>query len=182
MKGGKIASAPAINEEVGGINTEEFIRSKPSLLKKWAGWEERAVEEMNAIRKADPANHFGNPRFKKLSAFVEELRELGAGEIGGKRPDLVEVFPDQQRIEVTDVTLKFGDKFHKFKTELYAEYLRDTFPGFSVSGNEYKGPKLQDPFDLPVVMPTQNGDEACHLDVRIWRQPVRVRFSRAERT
>jgi hypothetical protein len=146
VKGGNLAERPAINEKVGSINTEEFIRSKPSLRQRWQGWEQDYVKKMNAIRDADPAGHFDNPRFKKLSGFVEELRELGAGEIGEKRPDLVEVYPDQQRIEVTDLTLKFGDEFHRFKTELYVEYLRDMFPDFTVSGNEYKGPRLQDPF------------------------------------
>ncbi|MFC8681523.1 DUF4157 domain-containing protein [Microbacterium ureisolvens] len=139
---GEIAAPPAVNRGVLDLNTEAFIASKPSLRAQWDGWGRRIAQRMDAIRRSNP-DYLNDPRYKELLNFNDELARFGSGKVGNKRPDLVEVFPRQNRIEVTDITQKFGDEFHAFKTKFYRELLQDMFPAFKVAGVEFKGPLAQ---------------------------------------
>jgi hypothetical protein len=55
----------------------------------------------------------------------EERDAFERGPIGIKRPDLVEVFFGEDRAVVTDITQKVGDPFHRFKSSLYIEIVRE---------------------------------------------------------
>jgi hypothetical protein len=44
---------------------------------------------------------------------------------------------------VSDVTKKFGESFHEFKTQLYTELLNDVLPALDAQGLEYKKAVLQ---------------------------------------
>ncbi|HEY3229380.1 MAG TPA: hypothetical protein VGJ87_09170 [Roseiflexaceae bacterium] len=49
--------------------------------------------------------------------------------MGNKRPDLVDVHPDERRIRVSDITQRFGDPSHEFKTRFYQAVLDELFDG-----------------------------------------------------
>lgn len=138
---GEIAAPPAVNHDVLGQNTETFI-AKSSLKAQWDGWGTRIAKQMEKIRQSNP-DYLKDPRYKELLEFSDELAKFGSGLTGDKRPDLVEVYPAQERIVVTDITQKFGDEFHAFKTRFYRELLQEMFPGFTVVGVEYKNPLAQ---------------------------------------
>ena len=44
-----------------------------------------------------------------------------------KRPDLVEVFPKTKEVVVTDITKIPVNKWHNFKTQFYAEVIKEIF-------------------------------------------------------
>jgi hypothetical protein len=145
-KSGQIPAAHPVNasDALMGMEAEAFISSKPGLNNRWNGWGRRIATEMDQIRAADP-KYMSNPRFKQLAELNDQITSLGKQKLGDMRPDLVEVFPDRLEAEITDITQKVGDPFHRFKTEIYMELVRDMLPGFSVTGNEYGGALLQDP-------------------------------------
>ncbi|HET8645576.1 MAG TPA: hypothetical protein VFO85_08825, partial [Vicinamibacteria bacterium] len=55
-----------------------------------------------------------------------------------KRPDLVQIFAAERRIEVLDPSFRWHEAWHNFKTQFYCAVLRLAFPGWQVAGLDYR--------------------------------------------
>ena len=144
-KSGQIAKGPHTDPKVLDMNAEEFIRSKPNLRQQWDSMSEKIEERMAALRK-NSSNYSRDPRYKELGELNDELAKFGRGKLGEKRPDLVELLLNRDKVVVTDITQKSGDAFHEFKTKVYKNLLQDLFPALEAEGVEYKGPSAQEIF------------------------------------
>jgi hypothetical protein len=70
------------------------------------------------------------------------------GTVGNKKPDIVEVFPGQKRIIVTDITHRAGDPIHNFKTLFYATVM-ERMTGFESGALDYRSVFRQTVVELP---------------------------------
>ena len=131
-----------MNEAPLKMTTGEFINSRPNLKPRWMALMEEVSADLQAYRKNNP-NYSKSDYYRELEAQLQELSSFGKGKVGTKRPDLVEIFPGSGQVEVTDITLKFGDRFHAFKTQFYTDLMDAMFPALKASGNEYGGPLKQ---------------------------------------
>jgi hypothetical protein len=132
-------------------DTEGFIRSRPILRRIWEGWDARLARQLldvDAQLRAAGGERGRvdelNARRTRLQAQKAELEEFGRGTVGAKRPDLVELFLEALRAEVTDVTqLPLDDPMHNFKTLVYVELIKVLTGWTNVVGREYSSPTNQ---------------------------------------
>jgi hypothetical protein len=138
---------PKLSESVLDQNTETFIKSRTNLNKTWEGWTERIAKQMIENRQQWRAAQGDrrlqadlDARYKKLGADKIELESFAKGDVGTKRPDLIEVFFKKDRAVVTDITQKVGDPVHNFKTRFYIEVIKALTGWTDVGGLEYNSP------------------------------------------
>lgn len=149
-KSGQADPLPGLKEEVLGQNTEDFIKSKPALKKVWDGWTARLARQLNDIA-AQRRAAAGDKRLQAdldrkaadLEADLKELELFAKGEVGNKRPDLIEMFFGENRAVITDVTQRVGDLVHNFKMQVYVEVMRSLTGYRDVGGLEYNTTREQ---------------------------------------
>jgi hypothetical protein len=74
------------------------------------------------------------------------------GIVGNKEPDIVEAFPYQRQVIVTDTTHRAGDPIHNFKTLFYAMVL-ERMTGFESGAVDYRSVLRQTAVELPPPPP-----------------------------
>jgi hypothetical protein len=104
-KAGQASILPAVDESVLGMPVDEFIRSQGSS---------RLRSMANDLR-----NH---PDF--IKEFVSGGKGQGTGNVGARKPDIIEFFLDRNEVVITDITLDVNSPVHQFKTEFYREVLQ----------------------------------------------------------
>jgi hypothetical protein len=70
------------------------------------------------------------------------------GVVGNKEPDVVEVFPNQREVVVTDTTHRATDPIHNFKTLFYATVL-GRMTGFETHALDYRSVFRMTPVETP---------------------------------
>ncbi|MCB0851237.1 MAG: hypothetical protein KDD63_03265 [Bacteroidetes bacterium] len=125
--------------EVLEMTTIEFIRSNTRLKRIYqALGKNKLVEEMDAriknLQRHQSSYPIKSKEFEQLQKQIKEARkELDEvvnwewGLVKIKRPDLVEVFPKTKEVVVTDITKIPVNKWHNFKTQFYAEVIKEIF-------------------------------------------------------
>jgi hypothetical protein len=75
---------------------------------------------------------------KRIGEIREEVEAAARRQIGKKKTDITEVWFDQQRVEVADISLRENDPYHLFKTLLYKRVMEEMLPGFTVRAQDIK--------------------------------------------
>ncbi len=132
---------PALNDKPLGENTYSFIQKYPNLKAAWKKMNLGIDTQLKSIQTQKFAAEGDQVRIrellnieKKLEAQRAELAEFEAGNVGNKRPDLVELFFAERRAIVTDITQRTGDPLHNFKTAFYIEVLKAILGWSDVNG------------------------------------------------
>jgi hypothetical protein len=130
-------SRPAMDESILRKKTGEFLKEKGLLADYWKMLENHQ-KKMKAFEDNYPNARAGEA-WRKLQGTDDEMKQFLNGKLGAKRPDLVELKLGDRAVDVTDISQKFGQEFHEFKTKVYKELLGDLFPGLKAGGLEYGG-------------------------------------------
>lgn len=135
--------AAKLNEKPLGEKADAFIKRHPNLNAIWEKMNLAIDTKLKKIQEQKAAAAGDKVRISELelerieSAIGKrraELVEFESGEVGNKRPDLVELFFTESRAVVTDITQRTGDAFHNFKTEFYIQVLKDILGWHDVNG------------------------------------------------
>ena len=57
--------------------------------------------------------------------WEEFVADFYAGKVDDKKPDFVEYIPDDNAVIITDITLRYADPVHNFKTLFYREIFKE---------------------------------------------------------
>ncbi|MEZ4849242.1 MAG: hypothetical protein R3B93_11635 [Bacteroidia bacterium] len=119
------------------MTTREFILSNTNLQKIYQALgkdklAEKLAEKLFELRKQRYPIY--SKEFKQLQKRIKQAEEelytivnWETGLVKKKRPDLVEVFPKTKEVVVTDITKIPFNKWHNFKTQFYAEVIKEIF-------------------------------------------------------
>jgi hypothetical protein len=135
------STAPKLNEAPLGENAHGFIDRHPNLKSAWQKMNlklDLQVKETLGKKSAAAGDKVNIKRLELIETALErrraELTDFESGDVGAKRPDLVELFFAERRGVVTDVTQRTGDPLHNFKTEFYIEVVKDVLGWSNVDG------------------------------------------------
>jgi hypothetical protein len=135
-------------------NTQAFIESRPALAGRWRSWSRGLAErrasldrEIDGLRLRDPRRRELLRQRDAVDRQIEEMNAFERGKVGDKEPDIVELFPQESRIVVTDITQRVHDPFHNFKTRFYVEVLRALTGWTEVHGVEFRDVRTQQVID-----------------------------------
>jgi hypothetical protein len=81
----------------------------------------------------------------KYSTRSGDMNGFFFGEVGAKRPDVVEVLLSQNEIHLTDVTFAVGDPIHNFKSAFYQVVMERLIDVGTVTSTDYRAPLRQSP-------------------------------------
>jgi len=132
---------PQLNESPLAENTARFIDRHPNLKAAWEKMNLKLDSQLKDIQSRKSAAAGDKVRIRELQRWEStlqtrraELTNIESGEVGSKRPDLVEVFFTERRAIVTDITQRTGDPLHNFKTELYVDLIKEILGWSEVNG------------------------------------------------
>lgn len=138
------SGAPTLNEAPLKENTQAFIERHANLKAEWNKMRLPLDEQLNKIQQQRRAAGSDRATVGRLDAIEKDLIKqrdamaaLEQGDMGSKRPDLVELFFKRQRAVVTDITQMTTDSLHNFKTRLYVELLKEVLGWTDVNGNNF---------------------------------------------
>jgi hypothetical protein len=155
------ADAQARAKRVLAISGNEFVDKFGSkqLQSRWA--ERQKIRDETAKDLAEERKRLSEARkdsreHKQASSRVDELTkrldEINSAEsraIGDLRPDQIELFFEEMRALVTDITLKLHDPWHELKSLLYRDVVRE-ITGYHVDAIEFRTALQQ------VLLPSDN--------------------------
>ncbi|GGX79720.1 hypothetical protein GCM10007160_03880 [Litchfieldella qijiaojingensis] len=81
----------------------------------------------------------------KYSTRAGDMYGFFLGEVGAKRPDVVEVLLSQNEIHITDATFAVGDPIHNFKSAFYRAVMERLINVGRVTATDYRAPMRQSP-------------------------------------
>jgi hypothetical protein len=81
----------------------------------------------------------------KYSTRAGDMNGFFLGEVGSKRPDVVEVLLSQNEIHITDATFAVGDPIHNFKSAFYRAVMERLINVQTVTSTDYRAPLRQSP-------------------------------------
>lgn len=135
FEGGMVA-ADARAARIMGQSNGEFIDEfgSPSLRHQWARhrqiWEDLG-ERVNNLRQQQrgfptPSTEFRDlqRRIDALEEDIQEITRFEIGPVGNRRPDQIDLYPQRQRADVVDITLRPHDPWHNLKTLFYRDVIR----------------------------------------------------------
>jgi hypothetical protein len=125
-------SAPmTLDASVNDMNTHAFLESRPDLAAEWRAMSERVSARMIEITRQMREAGSDRRRVAELQRQYEaaqelhdELADFERGNVGDKRPDLIEIMFEDRRIVVTDWTQNPRDPLHNLKTRFYVEVVK----------------------------------------------------------
>ena len=140
-------------ERVLDQDAEEFIRSHRGLNRIWDGWGRELVRQLLDLSAQIRATRGDEARISELTKRYEDiakakakLDDFGRGKVGGKRPDLLELFFRNRRAVVTDITQRLRRIRFPVTTSRPSSTSGSSrsFTGWSnVAGIEYSSPTEQ---------------------------------------
>lgn len=141
---------PKLNGKPLAEKTMEFINRHEHLRMEWERLTRPLENRLNQIQRWKSAKGVDARRLSELNAMEEAIlkeREpfdnFERGTVGSKRPDFVEVFFEQNRAEVTDITQRTWDEFHNLKTQVYVEVVKEV-----LGVSDVRGVNFNDVFDM----------------------------------
>jgi len=145
---------PRLRRRVLRQPTRDFIAERPDLQQHWDAELAQLTDEIGRLRDAMRQARGDKVtladlrrREAALQNRLTKLNDWGNQPVQKKRPDLIEVFPAESRIDVTDITQRPFDPSHNFKMRFYIEVLRELTGWQNVTGVEFHGPFRQNPID-----------------------------------
>lgn len=118
--------------EVDFVKRHDDLRAQYELLQKLASG--KSVPEFEAL----------NLSAGTKEQIREEFVAIHARRIGSLKMDIAEVWFDQLRVEIADLTLTENNPVHAFKTLLYKRVMEEMLPGYGVRAQDIK--PLQNPY------------------------------------
>lgn len=143
-----------ITDAVLGRNALAFVRERvaandPALADAWNALEastdpalQRSWNKFLFGRERMPgANAAARQRFRQalLDSPVGSGEGFGAGRVGDKRPDVIEVLLSQDAIHVLDPSQRWSDPVHNFKTAFYEAVIRQLIDVANVTSADTGG-------------------------------------------
>jgi hypothetical protein len=112
---------PQVDETVLNIPLDEFIVGNDALRTMRNSLMDRIRASMRPGESIT-----ASPTYQELQSMLQGSLRAGATEGAARRPDIVEFFLDERRINITDVTTQSVDglSVHAFKTLLYVELMK----------------------------------------------------------
>lgn len=109
-----------------------FIKRHPDL--------DQIYTQLDDLTKGKTVPEFENLQLtqKRIEEIREELEALQLRKVGSLRTDITEVWFDQQRVEIADISLRENDPLHEFKTLLYKRVMEEMLPGYGVRAQDIK--------------------------------------------
>ncbi|MFN7960567.1 MAG: hypothetical protein U0002_04785 [Thermoanaerobaculia bacterium] len=139
-----------LNESALKGDTHSFIDGNPRLARFWRARSQALAQRLDTVSRELlklPKKDGGRRRLElektELEAAIEEMNAFEKGDIANKELDLIEVFPGEKRVIITDITQKPFDPFHNFKTEFYVEVVKALFGWTEVYGVEFRDVRSQ---------------------------------------
>jgi hypothetical protein len=137
-----------LNEKVLTQTTDEFVTSNPQLQRQWQHAKQakiRYAQEIDNLQK-EIRNARGDHktqndlinRERDLRETLDEIHSFEQGVIRKRRPDLIEVFVEERKIIITDITMRPGNAWHNFKTQFYVEVMKSITGWDDVFGIEWR--------------------------------------------
>jgi len=106
-------------------------------------------KRLSEARKGSTEQKQASSRVDELAKLLDEINSAWSRKIGEWRPDQVELFFEEMRALVTDITLKLHDPWHELKSIVYREAVRE-ITGYQVDAIEFRTALQQ------VVLPDDN--------------------------